>query len=481
MAVTLALLVVAGAAFFTGSIPTHVLAQSSGEVGTSTSSPRGDPSTSAAAPPMRPPLASPIAAAGANAAPSPAAALGIVDGGMPPPALTPWALLTATAGLIAFHIGLFTLVGRERKSPYIINSVFPIFLICLVVAALALLSVLLPSWLEQLLLKGSAGLLVLTFLFSAIRVYRIAVRSVYFVDSISLKHLPLVRDWRRRKSLKSSRRNYAHNTIPIPDDLKADIVEILSAANAETFEDRKELDPKALALAVQHQGQGNKLLAQLAEAFLRKDFSVQYLTASRHPIEFVGFLKRHLEDRNLTWSNYTRRIVVIDAYSPHFAFLDSIYPKKDRELESLDVECVVSRMTYAGMHTASSHAFNVIQKQVAEKDRRPTLVIYEDAYALTDLESPEQYRIFVRHVMPSERMWDGMFTVFLESAMLDADWRMLQGYASMRLDLRQRSVIPDKGGASPPDKAIPDHPRPEVVAMAASAAELNGLVKDVKP
>jgi hypothetical protein len=31
--------------------------------------------------------------------------------------LAPTSILTATAGLIAFHIGLYTLVGRERKSP----------------------------------------------------------------------------------------------------------------------------------------------------------------------------------------------------------------------------------------------------------------------------------------------------------------------------------------------------------------------------
>jgi hypothetical protein len=35
------------------------------------------------------------------------------------PVLTPWSILTATAGLIAFYIGLYTLVGRERKSPYV--------------------------------------------------------------------------------------------------------------------------------------------------------------------------------------------------------------------------------------------------------------------------------------------------------------------------------------------------------------------------
>ena len=52
---------------------------------------------------------------------------------------TPTSMLAATAGLIAFHMGLLTLVGRERKSPYVINSAFTVFLTCLGVAALAVL------------------------------------------------------------------------------------------------------------------------------------------------------------------------------------------------------------------------------------------------------------------------------------------------------------------------------------------------------
>jgi hypothetical protein len=393
--------------------------------------------------------------------------------------LTPWALLTATAGLIAFHIGLFTLVGRERKSPYIINFVYPIFLLCLVVAAAALLAVLFPAWLALPVLQASAALLVVAFAFSALRVYRIAVRSVYFVDSIHLKHLPGVRQWRRRKALRNPRRNYAHDTLPISADLQMEIVQILSDAGGNDFENRQELKPQALALAVQHQGQGNKLLAQLSEAFLRHGCSVQYLTASRHPIEFIESLKRHLEDRGLTWPEHTKRIVVIDAYSPHFAFLDSIYPKKDVEIASLDVTCVASKMTYAGMHTASSKAFHVIKEQMDNRERRPTLVIYEDSYALTDLESPEQYRIFVRHVIPSERMWDGMFTVFLESAMPDADWRMLQGYASMRLDLRARTAIVERTTASSPDRAIPDQRRLDEPCRVSVAP--NGPTKEPPP
>jgi hypothetical protein len=213
-------------------------------------------------------------------------------------------------------------------------------------------------------------------------------------------------------AMRSPRPNYAHNAIPV----------MLSGIKEGAFENREELDPQALAIAVKHQGQGNKLLANLSGAFLKAGFSVQYLSASRHPIEFVGYLKRHLEDDGVTWQSVARRIVVIDAYSPHFAFIDSIYPKKDRELESLNVTRVVSKMTFAGMHSASSRAFKVIQKQVGDADRKPTLVIYEDCYALSDLESPEQYRIFVRHVLPSERLWDGMFIVFLESGQPDGDW-----------------------------------------------------------
>ncbi len=73
---------------------------------------------------------------------------------------------------------------------------------------------------------------------------------------------------------------------------------------------------------------------------------------------------------------------------------------------------------------------------MARNYRQPTLVIYEGAYSLVDLESAEQYRIFVRHVLPSERLWDGMFTVFVECGQAEVDWSLLQGYASMKLDLR---------------------------------------------
>jgi hypothetical protein len=260
---------------------------------------------------------------------------------------------------------------------------------------------------------------------------------VYFVDSVSLKHLPPFRQLRRSWTFRRPSPNYEHNTLPLDEGLKDRIIQILSQ-QAREVKSRAGLDVQSIAIAVSHQGEGNCLLADLALIFLENGLSVQYMTASRHPIEFIDFLKKRADKKKLMFESYSGHIFVVDAYSPHFAFIDSIYPVKTRALETLGVTCLQSRMTYAGVHSASSRAFKEIKRKLAgERTRRkPTLVIYEDFFALTDLESPEQYRIFIRHVLPSERMWDGMFTVFVESALPDPDWKLLSAYASMELDLR---------------------------------------------
>src|SRR5947199_4897763 len=104
--------------------------------------------------------------------------------------LNPPLILSATAGLIAFEIGLLTLVGRERKSPYVINASFPVFTVALVVAAASVAAVLLPSsWVDWTLRLAALGL-VAGILLTAVQVYRIAARFVYFVGSVNPKYLP---------------------------------------------------------------------------------------------------------------------------------------------------------------------------------------------------------------------------------------------------------------------------------------------------
>jgi hypothetical protein len=361
--------------------------------------------------------------------------------------LTPWTLLTATGALLAFHFGLYTLVGRERKAPYVINSVFRLFILCLVAAAFDIGAALLQEEYQQWSLVVGAGLLLIGVLWSALIVYRIAIRFVYFVDDWRPKYWPGIRQfrgWRKRRKVQPT---YSYNALPITDELKLKIVEALNAVSQTGYEDRERLGRRSLAVAVEHQGEGNALLARLAIIFIKSNHSVQYLTASRHPIEFIEYLKSELERSGENWLSRAKQIVAIDAYTPHFGFIDSIYPIRTRQLEGLGVTCIRSHRTYAGMHTSSSRAFNKIKDQLRQAERQPTLVIYEDAYALSDLESAEQYRIFVRHVLPSERMWEGMFSVFVESAIADIDWRTLQAYASMKLDLR-KSALPSSSNAS---------------------------------
>jgi hypothetical protein len=82
----------------------------------------------------------------------------------------------------------------------------------------------------------------------------------------------------------------------------------------------------------------------------------------------------------MPWEQYSNNIVVIDAYSPHFGFTDSIYEMKTRDLLALGVHCETSEMTYAGMHSASTRAFKTFRKNAGKNaKRKPTVVVYEGA------------------------------------------------------------------------------------------------------
>jgi hypothetical protein len=311
----------------------------------------------------------------------------------------------------------------------------------LVVAAFAIVAALLVGLAQQVCITAGGALFVLALVISILQIYRIGARFIYFVDSVHPKHLAMVRLVRRWRSGQSPRPSYTHTTLGIPEALKKEISQALSRYPTAILRPFEPEDRRSVSIAVAYQGQATALLMELALAFLRNDFYVQYLTASRHPIEFVGHLKAAVTDDD--WKRLVERIVTIDAYSSHFAFTDSVYGIKTRELEGLGVDNVTSKMTYAGIHSAASRAFNRIKAKAGGSLRKPTLVIYEGCYALADLESPEQYRIFVRHVLPSERMWDGMFSVFIECAPPATDWQIVNGYASSVLDLRLLSVSPE--------------------------------------
>lgn len=362
--------------------------------------------------------------------------------------LSTWTLLTATAGLLAFLVGAYTLIGRERKSPYLINSVFAVFLICLLGAAFDLAAELITPW-RSVFLPIGASLLLVALGVTMWRLWTIYVRLALFVDPGAKGRVKLVpglrqfRAWRK----KSDGPSYEHNPVPLSAELQEEIKTItqsvpkINSVSPAAVEIRDAEDPRSLAMALEHQGQSNELLGKLAMAFLSHDnHHVQYLTASRHPVEFISYLKKHWKGSEGTWITARARIVCVDAYTPHFGFTDTINGAKDEELrKEIGNRLLRSSETYAGLHSATSAAFKLVKRESPIPTmRQPTLVIYEDTHALSDLESVEQYRIFARHVLPSERLWGGMFTVFVETAQAEADWKMVSSYASMMLDLRAK-------------------------------------------
>lgn len=157
-------------------------------------------------------------------------------------------------------------------------------------------------------------------------------------------------------------------------------------------------------------------MVDLATKFIDEGLWVQYTTCSRHPIEFLIAMKEHLNknDTGQDWEKQSRQIVVVDAFTAHFGFTDSIYAVKSDDAEKMCLKLVKAKSSFAGIHTATAKAFNHIKDQIKDNNREPTLVIYEGLHSLVDLESDQQYRIFYSHVLPSERLWGGMFTVVIE-------------------------------------------------------------------
>lgn len=350
----------------------------------------------------------------------------------PPPDPLVWNLLTASAGLLAFLLGFFTLIGRERKAPYVINNVLFIFVIVVVGVALDLVSLLPIGHLAPILRQAGLIVLIAAVAVSLFQIFRVFVRLTYFVDHLTFKQIPPFRLARRLIGRLKPRQSYEHDPLDLPPGFAAKLGEFLTNAGAIP----RTLDHRSLAIKTKHLSEASGILADLALLFLRENLSVQYLTAGRHPIEFVSQLKLRAEAADLQWGQLKKHLIVIDAYTRHFGFLDSIYPKRTETIQKDGIECVTSSMSFAGIHTASGRAFNVLKKRAGPGAQRSAfLVLYEEPYALADLESAEQYRVFVRHVLPSERQFGGMYTVFTESSIEDRDWRLLTSYADVSLDL----------------------------------------------
>ena len=378
-------------------------------------------------------------------------------------------VFTGGLALLAFVMALYALAAREQKTPYITNSVYSTALIVLVAIIFSSLSKFLGTknvqWAETFYILGSvflgAGIVIVFF-----RVWQAQNRKLNFRDDNLLKNLKVALWVKNILRSIHNRPTYAHYPAGLQESLIQNIKESLrdcasfSSAQLDTaFERYKEIDfvmSPSVACQVSNLFEADRLLTELAVCFLKHDCWVQYTTCARHPIEFLLQLKKAWQTnfKENDWLQVASQIIAVDAYTSHFGFVDTIHDESTKRLKKLGVDCITAKASYAGVHTAAARAFNTIKAksktQQKQQVRKATLAIYEGPSALVDLESAEQYRIFIRHLLPSERLWGGMFTFVIESVISEQDLALLRTYTDFFIDLSGNSNVStstsDEGG-----------------------------------
>lgn len=367
-------------------------------------------------------------------------------------------VFTKALALLAFVVAFYALAARERKTPYITNFLYSTAFWIFLASFLQILATLIEAFFPKVsvvLQYLASGFLIIGAFKIIYGIARIHNRHVNFRDDFKLLALPIIRGIRRRLPKKGGT-VYNFNPPKFRPDLVTDLNNAIKECNslgedqvASAVAQINEFSNDHLSKSIVYHDaslhESDNLMVRLAQNLLSKGWALQYTTCIRHPIEFIGKLHKFLDEQNTgDLRELFKQMVVIDAYTPHFGFTDSIHYKMTASLKNLGIlDCVTSSPSYAGIHTATAKAFNKLKKQHTSQNqlRKPTLIIYEGAFALVDLESVEQYRIFLRHVLPSERLWGGMLTCVVEPVISEDALTVLTTYADVLLGKKKEPVL----------------------------------------
>lgn len=364
--------------------------------------------------------------------------------------MTPSLIYQGSFWLLGFTVAFFAFVARDRRTPSVANAMYVAILVVFFASLFAIAS----SAIEESsapvsiwLLRMAATLLTLGVVMILWRVWKVHHRHMHFRDDKLLRHIWILRWWAGRRSAKQYHDNgpdYRHNPTGITEPLLESIVgcRYLDGDKLRAAAERYNGTDLSLSIGCRASSlmKADEILLDLSTRFLEQPgCSVQYCTSVRHPYEFLLQLQRRWNrksGRPMDWKQVASRIVAVDAYTPHFGFTDSIHAVFHHKAKLQSIAMVESPPTYAGVHTAAMRAFKQIQRSSKSAQvRHPTLVIYEGSHALVDIESSEQYRIFMRHVLPSERLWGGMLTLVVEAGAPQDALDTVKAYVDLYIDL----------------------------------------------
>jgi hypothetical protein len=355
-------------------------------------------------------------------------------------------VITTGLALLAFLIAFYVLLARERKIPYITNFVFP--------PAGLLIGAIFFSFVGQLsqprlqppqdstsLLSSMRGItstaatwlaiscLAAGMVVTLLHIWRLHNRQIYFRDDQWVKNTRFARLLKRKWRQSRPEPTYEHSPIDVDAKEVATALSIVGFSNIP----QNPSDLRTISICKESLRETDRMLGKLCRELINAGWYVQYTTCVRHPFEFIQVLKSVFDSK---WTESASKVIVVDAYSPHFGFTDSIHEVKSAQMRAEGVRTIPARDSYAGVHTANARAFNILKNLAgAHPPRKPAFLLYEGTNALSDLESTEQYRIFARHVLTSERMWGGMLTCFVEPTIGTAEAELLRIYSDLVLRL----------------------------------------------
>ncbi len=144
--------------------------------------------------------------------------------------------------------------------------------------------------------------------------------------------------------------------------------------------------------------------------------TVDFITTYKSPLEFC----RSINESDI--SKIAKKLSIIDCFSPHYSFDDKVtkFEKRDYTLKGFKF---FNAESFAEIHTAANDSWYRFRKVCKEEEnayRIPHRTIYDSLSSLIRFSSNEQYLLFIRHVISSEKSY-GMISLIIEPMSLEKD------------------------------------------------------------
>lgn len=149
---------------------------------------------------------------------------------------------------------------------------------------------------------------------------------------------------------------------------------------------------------------------------ISNDETIDYITTYKSP---VVLCKEYADNEIVKVSRY---LSIIDCFTSHYGFDDKVMKFAKRDLEQKGF-IFYNAATFADIHTAANDSWYRFRKVCQGQEnsyRIPHRTIYDTVSSLIRFSSEEQYVLFLRHVLSSEKSY-GMISVIMEPQSLKAE------------------------------------------------------------